>query len=229
MAMFTASLSHAAWNGYIEDRSLELPADGVETLEIEAGAGSLEVTASRGLDRIQVDARIRIDADDDEAQELIESDLRLTLERKSDVAQLDAYFDHGMWNSGWNSAVDIRVQVPEGLALKIDDGSGPIRVDAAMSELFIDDGSGPIKILRAGRTVIDDGSGSIKAEGIVGDISIDDGSGDIVVRNVAGSVEIDDGSGSINVSDVSDDLTIVDDGSGSLRISDVRGQVTKPD
>ena len=229
MAMFTASLAHAAWYGYTEDRSLDLPANDLQKLEIEAGAGSLDVTAVPKLDRILVEAKIKIDADDEEARELIESDLRLALEREADVAFLSAYFDHGMWNADWNSSVDIKVQIPEALALMIDDGSGPISVDAAMSELLIDDGSGPIKIMRAGDTEIDDGSGSIKVEGIVGDIYIDDGSGDIVVRGVTGSVIIDDGSGGINVVDVSEDLTIVDDGSGSLRISDVRGQVTHPD
>ena len=108
MAMFTASLSYAAWNGYTEDRSLELPTAGVELLEIDAGAGSLEVTSSPELERIQVDAQIRVaDADDDEARELIESDLRLTLEKRDDTALLHAHFDHGFWDSDWNSSITI--------------------------------------------------------------------------------------------------------------------------
>ena len=230
MAMFTASLANAAWNGYIEDRSLELPAAGVQALEIESGAGILEVTTNSALQQILVEAQIRIaNADADEARELIESDLRLALEKRADKAMLIAYFDHGMWNADWNSSVDLRVQMPQGLALMIDDGSGPISVTAPTSEVFIDDGSGSIEILSAGKTVIDDGSGSIEAADIVGDISIDDGSGDILIRRVDGSVIIDDGSGGINVADVSKDLTIIDDGSGSLRLSDIRGQVTQPD
>ena len=191
MAMFTARLSYAAWNGYTEDRSLELPAAGVELLEIDSGAGSLEVTSSPDLERIQVDAQIRIaDADDEEARELIESDLRLALEKRDDTALLRAHFDHGFWNSDWNSSIELRVAMPQGLALTIDDGSGPIRVDVPRSELFIDDGSGPIEVMSAGNTIIDDGSGSISATDIVGDISVDDGSGDITIRNVEGSVTI---------------------------------------
>ena len=230
MAMFTASLSYAAWNGYIEDRSLELPAAGVQLLEIEAGAGSLEVTSAEGLDSIRVEAQIRIaDADDDEARQLIEKDLRLALEKHADSASLSAYFDHGFWRSDWNASIDLRVSMPQGLALMIDDGSGPVSVAVPLSELLIDDGSGSIEVMGAGKTVIDDGSGSIRVAEIVGDLSIDDGSGDIVIRKVDGSVIIDDGSGSINVADVSDNLTIVDDGSGSLKLSDIRGQVTQPD
>ena len=230
MAMFSASLASAAWDGYIEDRSLELDADGVRTLEIEAGAGSLEVTSSPDADVIQVDAQIRVgDADEDKVREMIESDLRLTLERDDEIAQLHAYFEHGFWGSNWNVAVDLKVEMPQGLVLMIDDGSGSIRVNAPASELLVDDGSGSISIIAAGETTIDDGSGSIDASDIVGDISIDDGSGDIRIRGVTGSVMIDDGSGSINVADVSEDLTIIDDGSGSLRLTDIRGQVTRPD
>ena len=41
MAMFAASLSHAAWNGYTEDRDLELDTKGISMFEVDAGAGSL--------------------------------------------------------------------------------------------------------------------------------------------------------------------------------------------
>ena len=44
LMMFTVSLAHAAGNEYEEVRNLNLSAEGISTLEIEAGAGSLEVT-----------------------------------------------------------------------------------------------------------------------------------------------------------------------------------------
>ena len=46
MAMFTASLSGADWNEYPETRDLELPADGIILLEIDAAAGSIEGTGA---------------------------------------------------------------------------------------------------------------------------------------------------------------------------------------
>lgn len=230
MSLFAFSLTHAAWNGYTEDRSLELAAADVRLLNIESGAGSLDVVASPGDAIIRVQAQIRIkDADADRARKLIESDLRLSLDKRADGAMLSAYFDHGLWNSRWNSSIDLRVQVPEAIALMIDDGSGPIKVDVSGSPLTIDDGSGPIIVLRAGKTVIDDGSGSIDVADVVGDVAIDDGSGDITVRDIEGNVSIDDGSGNINVANVSEDLTIIDDGSGSVRLTDIRGRVTQPD
>ena len=39
IAMFATTLSHAAWNGYTEDRVLELDTDGISRLDIDAGAG----------------------------------------------------------------------------------------------------------------------------------------------------------------------------------------------
>ena len=78
IAMFTASLAHAAWNGYTEDRTLELDTDGVSTLDIDAGSGSLVVTGIEGLDKILVNATINVpDEDDDDAREMIEKGLRL--------------------------------------------------------------------------------------------------------------------------------------------------------
>ena len=47
MAMFVASFAHAAWTDYTEERDLALDAGGINSLQIRAGAGSMEV---RGVD-----------------------------------------------------------------------------------------------------------------------------------------------------------------------------------
>jgi hypothetical protein len=70
MIMFVANLVQAAWTGHEEKRDLSLDADGVETLQVEAGAGSLDVTGAAGT-RIGVNAFIRVPgADADEGQEI---------------------------------------------------------------------------------------------------------------------------------------------------------------
>ena len=89
--MFAASLSHAAWNGYTEDRDLELDADGISSFEIDAGAGALVVTGVEDLHKILVTATINVpDEDADDAQELIEKRLKLSLEKNRDEARLEA-------------------------------------------------------------------------------------------------------------------------------------------
>ena len=88
ITMFAASLTHAAWNGYTEDRELELDTDGVSRLDIDAGAGALVVTGAPDIDRILVTATINVpDEDEDEALEIIEKKLRLSLQLSSPIEE----------------------------------------------------------------------------------------------------------------------------------------------
>lgn len=228
MAMFTASLAHAGWNGYTEDRDLELDAKGVTTLEIDVGAGSLDVVGDAGLDNIQVRATVKVpDEKSEKAQKIIASNLTLSLEEVRGRAVLQAYFENGSWGWGDSPSVDVEVRMPDGLTLEIEDSSGSLTVENVDADVVIDDGSGSIKVERVASVAIDDGSGSINVVDVAGDVSIEDGSGSIRIHHVGGSVVIDDGSGGIDVDDVEHDLTIVDDGSGSLNATNVRGTVTQ--
>lgn len=226
MAMFLASFSHAAWTDYEEERDLSLDADGIGSLDIEAGAGSLEVTGIAGQDHIVVKATIVVvDADEDEAARIIAKRMELSLEERDGKAVLESGFDGGLMGSEANARIDLEVTVPAGLPLEIDDSSGSIDVRDIAADVKIDDGSGSIDVENVANLQIDDGSGSIDVERVAGDVNVTDGSGSISVRGVSGSVTIDDGSGSIKVSDVEEDLIIVDDGSGGLKFSNVRGTV----
>jgi len=117
MAMFTASLAAAAGGDYEELRELNL----------DAGAGSLEISGVSGLDEIKVMATILVpDRDADKARKMIESDLILTLEKHGDAAVLTAQFDLGPRNFGDSPSVQLVVQMPDNLDLKVDDGSGSL-------------------------------------------------------------------------------------------------------
>lgn len=227
LMMFTASLVHAAGIEYEEVRNLNLSTEGISTLEIETGAGSLDVIGASGTDEIVVTATIQVAEDDEEkARKVIESGIVLSLEKSGDAAVLKSYFEGGFMNFGDSPRVQLEVRVPERLALNIDDGSGSIVVQSVSGNIELEDGSGSILLTNVGGDVeIDDGSGSISVEGVNGDLIIGDGSGSIKVRDVAGSVTVDDGSGSINVSDVEKDLIIEEEGSGSLNFSNIRGRV----
>ncbi len=230
LGMFIASLANAAWNDeYQEVRDLNLDASGISALEIEAGAGSLEIIGVPGSNKIVVLATIQVpEEDEDKARKEIKSHLVLSLERKENYAVLKGYFKDGFFNFGDSPLVQLEVRVPEELDLNVDDGSGSIVVENVTGNIKLEDGSGSISMMNVGGNVeIDDGSGSISVEGVRGDLVIGDGSGSIKVREVAGSVTIDDGSGSINVSDVEQDLIIEDDGSGSLDFSNIGGRVEK--
>lgn len=226
MAMFLASFANAAWTDYSAVRELKLDAKGIDHLEIDAGAGSMHVKGLAGLDSIIVTATVVVpDTDEDDAIKVIEKKMKLSLDKKGDRAQLDSWFEHGFFGKWSGARIDLEISVPAGMAVSIDDGSGPIEVIDIDAEVSIEDGSGSIDLANVASVTIDDGSGSIDVSNVAGDVSIIDGSGNINVRSVKGSVTIDDGSGGINVSDVEKDLIIVDDGSGGFSFSDVRGTV----
>lgn len=226
LATMAASLAVAEWNGYQELHELEMPAAGIETLNIDAGAGSLVVTGLKGADRIAVTATVGVnDADESEARKVIARRMVLALESEGELATLEARFESGFMGIGSDGYIALEVSIPENMALNIDDGSGSMDVIDTGGDVRIDDGSGSIEVQNVANLWIDDGSGSIDVSGASGDVSIVDGSGSISVRHVGGSVTLDDGSGSIRVDDVERDLIIVDDGSGGLSFSDVRGTV----
>ena len=176
MAMFAASFAHAAWMDYTEERSLDLDAGSVDSLEIRAGAGSMEVRGVDGLDDIVVKATIVLpDVDDDDAAGFIEKNMRLSLERRGDGAFLEATFDDGWFGTGGSARIDLEVSIPRGMALTIDDSSGSIDVMDIEADLTIDDGSGSIDIENVANVDVEDGSGSIDIANASGDVKVNDG------------------------------------------------------
>jgi len=231
MIMFAANLVQAAFNGQEEKRELSLDAAGVETLDIEAGAGSLNVSGVAGTGRILVIATIEVPgANADEAQQVIEEDLVLNLQNDGSRASLAGYFRDSRRSSNDSPRVNLDVRVPERLSLDIEDGSGSIEVRDVNGGIELEDGSGSIRVTDNGGPLrIRDGSGSIEIERAGGDIRIKDGSGSITVAEVEGSVTIEDGSGSIDARDIAGDLVVPDEGSGSFDYSNVAGRVVTGD
>lgn len=226
MTMLAVSVAHAAYRDYTEVRDLQLDAADIKHLTIDAGAGSMSVQAVRGSDKIVVKATITIsDGDPDKARKLIETKINLSLTGEGGKATLNSSFDRGFWGNGPDASIALEVQVPEGMEMFIDDGSGSIDVVGTAADIRIDDGSGPISLRTVGSVDIDDGSGSVDIVDASGDVYVNDGSGSIQIKQVAGNVRIDDGSGSIKVNDIGKDLIIVDSGSGSLSYANVAGKV----
>ena len=197
-----------------ETRELELSVSPGSALTIEAGAGPLTVQGDDG-DAIRVEAGIY--------QRSANDDYRLVLEADGeDGARLVADAASSMFGS--SDYIDLSIRVPRSMQLRIDDGSGSIRVSSIGGDVEIDDGSGSITAEELGGDInVEDGSGSISIKGVAGDVTIDDGSGSIDVRDVAGTVTVSDGSGSITVEDAGD-FELLDDGSGSVNLTGIRAR-----
>jgi hypothetical protein len=210
---------------YEAERSANLEAGGSDRLVLIARAGSLRVEGRSGLTRVQVRGHACASSED-----LLEQ-LQLESGRTGGVVRVEVpEIDDDDWNVGREryARLDLVIEVPEGMAAEVEDGSGEA-VLRGLGRLRIVDGSGELTIEDvAGDLDIEDGSGEITIRGVQGDVTVDDGSGEVDVARVTGSVRIADGSGSITVDDVSGDLTVRDDGSGSIRHSGVRGRVDVP-
>ncbi|NIL94796.1 MAG: hypothetical protein GTO71_10270, partial [Woeseiaceae bacterium] len=151
ITMFAATLAHAAWNGYTDDRNLELDSDGVSRLDIDSGAGSLAVTGVEDLDKIEVTATINVpDEEEEDALKMIADHLELSLEKVRDEARLIAHFEDRSWGWGDSPSVDLDVRLPQGIALYVDDGSGSMKIMGIDSDVGIDDGSGSIYVEQVG-------------------------------------------------------------------------------
>ncbi len=188
------------------DRSLSAPAGSMRALDLKAGAGSLEVVGVEGLGEVRATGRACA------SHEEFLDDLQITSEMVGSTMVMETH--HPDW-SGWRGGnryarLDLRIEVPAGMAAEILDGSGEI----AVSDL--------------GSLLIQDGSGEIVATGIRGDLAIQDGSGEVEVYGVSGSVKVEDGSGEILVEGVGADLEI-HDSSGDLEVRGVNGSVTLAD
>ena len=196
---------------------LTLDSAGLRSMRIEAGGGDLRIDGIASGQQIEVVADIHGYPEDAE----------LSLSKSHDQAVLisksEGFFP---WWSGFDVRVDLKVKVPAGLELDINDGSGDIVLSAVTGRTRIDDGSGSIEInnLR-GDLDIDDGSGSIEIDTVVGNVDVEDGSGSMRIANVDGHVTVDDGSGAITIDKVSKGVTILDSGSGGLSTRNISGGV----
>lgn len=212
-----------------EVKTLKLPAEGIALLEINCGAGFLKVQGVDGINFIEVKAEIYArGVDKEDMKEFIEDHIKLSLEQKGSRAVLVSEVENHSFFSFRDASIDLTVNVPTKMDLKIDDGSGSIDIKNITGNLYVEDGSGGIQVENIqGDLEIDDGSGEIEVRGISGDVVIDDGSGSISVANIGGSVTVDDGSGSIDIDGVEKDLTLKETGSGSLHFRNIKGRVIK--
>jgi len=224
-------------------RDINLTADaaGVNLAVIVAGAGELVI---EGGDAGQIVIEGRACASDADRLEK----MSVEISPRDDQIGIETQVPDGWsWSGGRYAYINLHIQVPPGMALRVDDGSGNL-VISNVASVELEDGSGNIEISRVvGDVSVDDGSGNVDLVGIGGEIWIEDGSGNIDIRD-AGSVVVDsdgsgnieieeirgsvmvhsDGSGSIWVTSIGGDFTVHHDGSGGIRHSDVAGEVDIP-
>jgi hypothetical protein len=246
-APFIIGSAAQAQSPYSAPRNAVVDAAGAKGVEVEAGAGSLRVEGKPGLRQVQVTGTAW-----SSSQQFLNR-IKLIAERRGDVVFIKADIpdneDDNSWRDNYSAALDLVVEVPQGMNAEVGDGSGEAKI-LNVGSLEMSDGSGSLSVIGAAGSVrITDGSGDLTIENVGGDVSVRDGSGDITVRNVTGSFTVEsdgsggifatdvkgsvlvqnDGSGSIEVNKVGKDLRVENKGSGDIEYTDVSGQIDIPD
>ncbi len=197
----------------------------LERLLLDVGAGSLVVTGDVSSDEIRVVATAC--ANSNNRLDSLELNHRVAGSELIVDTRKNRNRSFFWWLNFGNSYayIDIEVRMPSDLQLEVEDGSGGVDI-SGVSTLRLQDGSGAIRIENiAGDVAVDDGSGSIAITSVTGRVSIRDGSGPISIRDSYDVVIDDDGSGDIQIENIQSNVTVLDDGSGSIRILDVGGNV----
>ena len=230
-----------------ETRNLELTADGIDTLLIDCGAGSLDLRGVSKGKEIRVIAHIEVDNfSESDFKEYIQKNIKLSLNKQANSATLQSDLKKPA-NPDQDARINLSIEIPEAINVNIIDGSGFIGVRALQANLRIDDDTGSIKIENisgevriadssggiaieevAGNVFIADGSGSIAIDSVQGDLSVNDGSGKILIVDIDGNVTVSDGSGTIEIQDVKNNVLIIirEEGSGIVEVEGVKGKVT---
>jgi hypothetical protein len=202
------------------ERILSSSVSGVDDFYVQAGSGSLEVVGVDGHESVQIVARACASS-----EEFLD-DLQVTTELSGATLVVETHYPEMRgWSMGDRYAsLDLRVEVPAGMAAEIHDGSGEVYITNVGPARVID-GSGELSVTGIrGDLTIEDGSGSMEIEDVSGNVSIQDGSGEVAVRGVGLDLDIQDSSGELEVRSVGGSVTL-QDSSGEIDVEEVTGSV----
>ncbi|MFC6084656.1 DUF4097 family beta strand repeat-containing protein [Sphaerisporangium aureirubrum] len=185
----------------------------VTALDVEAGSGAIVVVGSSRTG-VRVTETLHWKGDRPAAAHPVDGGtLRLSYECKGD---------------DWACGVDYRVEVPEGMRVRVKTGSGDITLRAIGGDLDAFTGSGEIDAnqLAGKRAIAETGSGDVELRfaGVPDDVQVSTGSGTGVVRVPSGSYQVTANTGSgdrtvdVSTDDVSPHRIVVKTGSGDAKV-----------
>ena len=212
----------AAGCEHSRDIDVRLDLAGAERVSISALAGDLEITGNSGANEAVVLGRVCVSEPGWLDQAGVET--QPGRNARIDVVMPDQDDGWNVWGNRY-AYIDLRVQVPDTIALDVRDSSGNIRIERT-GPVELSDSSGDIEIENVRGTVtLSDSSGSIELIDIEGDVIVEnDSSGDIYGERILGSVLVKrDSSGDIEFRDVRDSYTVDRDSSGDIIAHSIGG------
>lgn len=225
MALAAALPAPLAAQDHASPRSAVVDARGATKVRVDARAGSLRVEGRPGLDEVRVRGVAR--ASD---RKYLEA-MRLTAERRGGEVHVAVEIPEvRVFLGSVRRVLDLVVEVPEGIAVDVDDSSGEAEI-RGVGALRVVDGSGGLTVEDVrGDLRVEDTSGGVSISRVAGGVWVRDSSGELSVRAVRGGVVVDrDSSGEIAIRDVDGDVLVREDGSGGIRVDGIGGSVTVQD
>lgn len=204
------------------ERTIELTLNlsGSEALSIAAKAGDLEVTGHDDLSEARILGKVCSSNEEwlDETRVVTEGGSKASI-----AVETPAMADDWTFFSTRYLYVDLEIQVPNAMALDIEDSSGDVTVRSA-GAVKLRDSSGDVTLIGTGPVNLSDSSGDISLEDVNGSVELKDSSGDINLRSIVGDVTVrQDSSGDIYGRDIRGLVLIEHDSSGDIRFQDVQG------
>ncbi|MCE7993256.1 MAG: DUF4097 domain-containing protein [Roseivirga sp.] len=168
--------------------------DGVESIRINIASGNGII--KKGTSK-QVKVTLEYTYDD--------NDYEPSFDQNGTTLRIKEEFDRGRRNWNVRGKSEWTLEIPDGLRVDMNTGSGNIEITGLNIEL---DASS--------------GSGNVEVDNITGDTRLSTGSGNIEARNMNGELRANTGSGTIRVSDAKGDADL-NTGSGNIRASRLEG------
>lgn len=180
-----------------EHRQTEVvPAAGLRELVIRTGSANLEVRPG-AVGELRLDLTvIGAGLTPGDAERNAEA-RRIALTSVGQRAEVEIAIDP---NAGPVQRSRLRVEVPPGVNVWLDTGSGGADVASLQGNLEIESGSGHVRVAQVdGKVQIDSGSGGIRLEQVKGDIDVEGGSGLVEIYQPGAAVRGEIGSGGLRL------------------------------
>ena len=206
-----------------------LDPDGIDTLILMSGPGSLSVEKSDSMNDIVIRADVVCRGAGLARQQQLASEVSIAIDRTAPGRTRIRIIDPRL-EDGEECQVDVTVAIPtrsdSGLAFEIPDSSGDIFVDGFDGKLSITSLRGAIEVTNCSGSVgISSGRGPCTVTRFEGDVKVRDGSGDCVLGQVTGNVEVWGRGGNLEIRYISGDLTVID-GREGITVQSVEGNLT---
>ena len=157
-----------------------VPVNGLETVQLDAGVGDIEITAVEGTNEVSIEVQLKprrggfFSSMKKAQREVDEAELRMDVSKGVLRLEIETESDDRHFEENWT------LELPARLGFNLDLGVGDVDVRGL-----------------SGKLTVDIGVGEIRAEGVSGNLNIDVGVGDASVEAAAADYGSVAGSGGI--------------------------------